>query len=92
MNRLQFFNVTIINDLIFERDIENFTLELRFNPFEHQRPSNVVLVPSVSVVNILDVGKIIHLEPTTTATLNGKNNRVRSIIIIIVKINFLAYR
>ena len=68
--------MTIINDLIFERDIESFTLELRFNTSEHQRPSNILLVPSVSVVNILDVGKIIHLEPTSTATLNGKNNRL----------------
>jgi hypothetical protein len=72
-NRLHFFNVTIMNDSLFESDTEHFALELRFDPFEHERPSNVTLRPNVSVVNILDidVDKIppsIHLEPTRSIT------------------------
>ena len=55
--RQQTFSVAIINDSVFELDAENFSLELRFNPFEAP-PSNVQLHPNVSVVEILDSGMI----------------------------------
>ena len=47
------FDVTIKDDLFYELDVEDFTLELRFDPFAAP-PSNVILRPNVSTVNILD--------------------------------------
>ena len=55
-NRQQSFSVAITNDSIFEPDVENFMLELRFDPFLPP-PFDVILRPNVSVVNIVDVGK-----------------------------------
>ena len=46
--------MTIIDDSLFELDVEDFTLELRFDPFEDPPPSNVILSPNVSTVEILD--------------------------------------
>ena len=58
-HRQQSFNVTIVDDSLFELDVENFTLELRFNPFV-TLPSNAVLHPNVSTIQILDRdGKIL---------------------------------
>ena len=51
--RQQTFNVAITNDSFFEMDVEDFSLELRFNPFAAP-PSNVQFRPNVSVVEILD--------------------------------------
>ena len=48
------FRVAITDDSFFEMDIEDFSLELRFDPFEMPPPSNVQLRPNVSVVEILD--------------------------------------
>ena len=42
-NRQRSFSVAITDDSLFELDSENFTLELRFNPFEILPPSNVIL-------------------------------------------------
>ena len=56
-NRRESFPVVIIDDPLFELDVENFTLELRFDPFG-QPPSNVILSPSISVINTLDFGKM----------------------------------
>ena len=53
-NRQQSFDVTIIDDSLFELDVEDFTLELRFDPFAISLPSNVILRPNVSTVEILD--------------------------------------
>ena len=53
-NRQQSFDVTIIDDSLFELDVEDFTLELRFDPFVISLPSNVILRPNVSTVEILD--------------------------------------
>ena len=53
-NCRQSFDVTIIDDSLFEVDVEDFTLELRFDPFEDPPPSNVILSPNVSTVEILD--------------------------------------
>ena len=53
-NRQQSFDVTIIDDSFFELDVEDFTLELRFDPFAISPPSNVILRPNVSIVEILD--------------------------------------
>ena len=54
-NRQQSFDVTIIDDSLFELDVEDFTLELRFDPFAISPPSNpVILCPNVSTVEILD--------------------------------------
>ena len=52
-NRQLSFEVTIIDDSLFELDVENFTLELRLDPFS-PRPSNVILRPDVATVDILD--------------------------------------
>ena len=57
INRHRSFLVAIINDTLFELDVENFTLELRFDPFAFEPPSDVILRPNISVVNILDIGK-----------------------------------
>ena len=53
----QSFNVTILDDSLLELDIEDFMLELRFDPFAFP-PSNVILHPNVSSVYILDDGMI----------------------------------
>ena len=53
-NNEQSFNVTILDDSLLELDVEDFTLELRFDPFALQLPSNVILSPNVSTVDILD--------------------------------------
>ena len=50
-NRRQSFNVTIVNDSTIE-NTENFTLELRLDPFD--TTSNVLLTPNVSMVSIID--------------------------------------
>ena len=42
------FPVTIINDPLFEPDVEDFALELRFDPFALEIPANVILNPNVS--------------------------------------------
>ena len=49
------FDVTIIDDSLFEPDVEDFTLELRFDPTAlDPPPSNVILNPNVSTVEIID--------------------------------------
>ena len=53
-NRRQSFSVTIIDDSLFELDVEDFTLELRFDPYAISPPSNVILSPNVSTIEILD--------------------------------------
>ena len=46
--------MTIIDDTIFEAD-ENFALELRFDPFALEPPpSNVILCPNTTAVDIID--------------------------------------
>ena len=52
-NRQQSFSVTIFDDSAFELDIEDFMLELRFDPFITP-PSNIILHPNVSTIEILD--------------------------------------
>ena len=59
-NRQRSFDVTIIDDTIVERD-ESFTLELRFDPFAFDSPSNIVLSPNTTTVNITDIEGIILL-------------------------------
>ena len=51
-NRRLSFDVTITNDFTIENS-ENFSLELRFDPFS-TTPSNVLLAPNVSMVVIMD--------------------------------------
>ena len=46
--------MTIIDDSLFEVDVEDFTLELRFDPFALEPPSNTILNPNVSTVEIID--------------------------------------
>ena len=54
-NRQLSFSVRIINDSVFECDVEDFTLELRFNPFAlDPPPSNVILSINISTVEIRD--------------------------------------
>ena len=53
INRRQSFPVVIIDDPLFELNVEDFTLELRFDPFG-QPPSNVILSPDVATIEILD--------------------------------------
>ena len=63
------FSIDIINDTLFE-DIENFTLELRFEP-GMEPPSNVTLHPTATVVNIIDDdGAIIILWYSDTTSCN----------------------
>ena len=50
--------MVITDDSFFEMDVEDFSLELRFNPFAILPPSNVQLHPNASVVEILDSGMI----------------------------------
>jgi hypothetical protein len=52
-NRQRSFDVTIINDSSME-DTESFSLELGFDPFALESPSNVILSPNVSVITISD--------------------------------------
>ena len=52
-NRRQSFNVTILDDSIFELDVEDFMLELKFDPFLTPS-SNVILNPNISTIEILD--------------------------------------
>jgi hypothetical protein len=52
----------IIDDSSME-DTESFSLELRFDPFALEPPSNVILSPNVSVVTISDDDD----EPIATA-------------------------
>ena len=52
--RQRSFDVTIIDDSLFEVDVEDFTLELRFDPFVLEPPANVILNPNVSTVEIID--------------------------------------
>ena len=47
--------MTIIDDELFEYT-ENFDLELRFDPFIAQPPSEIILRPNVSTISILDDG------------------------------------
>ena len=54
LNRRQSFDVAILYDSLLELDIENLTLELRFDQFALQWPSNVILRPNVSTIEILD--------------------------------------
>ena len=60
-NRQRSFDVTIIDDSLLEVDVEDFTLELRFDPFALEPPANVVLNPNVSTVEIIDDEGIILL-------------------------------
>ena len=55
-NCLGSFSVAILNDSLLELDVEDFTLELRFaiGPVALQRPSNVILSPNISTVEIVD--------------------------------------
>ena len=54
-NRQRSFSVTIIDDSAFELNVEDFTLELRFDPFSLEPPSNVlILCPNISTITILD--------------------------------------
>ena len=54
-NRQLSFDVTIEDDSLFEMDMEDFALELRFDPFALEPPpSNVILNPNVSTVKIRD--------------------------------------
>ena len=50
--------MAITDDSFFEMDVEDFSLELRFNPYEAP-PSNVELSPNVTVVEIIDNDGII---------------------------------
>ena len=51
--------MAILDDSLLELDAEDFTLELRFDPFAFPPvPSNVILRPNVSSVYVLDDGMI----------------------------------
>ena len=52
-NRQQSFSMTIFDDSAFELDVEDFMLELRFDPLITP-PSNIILHPNVSTIEILD--------------------------------------
>ena len=52
LNRRLTFEVTIIDDDLFE-SVEDFNLELRFDPFLPV-PTGVILSPNVSTVYVLD--------------------------------------
>ena len=54
LNHQQSFDVAIVNDPLLELDVEDFTLELRFDPFALEPPSNVILRPNVSTIEIID--------------------------------------
>ena len=53
-NRQQSFSVVILDDSPLELDVEDFTLELRFDPFALFQPSNVILSPNICTIEILD--------------------------------------
>jgi hypothetical protein len=38
---------------------ENFTLELRFDPFAFEQPSNIIVSPNTTTVDIIDIEGII---------------------------------
>ena len=54
LSHQQSFDVAIVNDPLLEFDVEDFTLELRFDPFALEPPSNVILRPNVSTIEIID--------------------------------------
>lgn len=56
INRRRSFNLNIINDSFVDLDVENFTLELKFDSFEIPPPSNVILSPNISTVHIIEEG------------------------------------
>ena len=60
-NRQQSFNVTIIDDPIFELG-ESFILELRFDPSASEPPSNVILSPNTTTVEVTDNEGIIIIN------------------------------
>ena len=51
-NRQRSFEVSISNDLFLESDFEDFTLRLRYTLIPP--PSNVILSPNISTIEILD--------------------------------------
>ena len=51
--RQRSFVVTIRDDPLFEFD-ESFTLELGFDPFAFEPPSNVILHPNTTTIDIID--------------------------------------
>ena len=66
-NRRQSFLVTINDDNLLE-SIENFNLELRFDPFVTQ-PLGIILSPNVSTVYIKDDdGNYVHILTVTVAS------------------------
>ena len=52
-NRQRSFNVTILDDPIFELD-ESFTLELKFDPSASEPLSNIFLSPNTTTVEVTD--------------------------------------
>ena len=53
-NRQQSFDVVIIDDPFFEFQIEDFILELRFDPFQRSQPSTLILSPNTTTVEIIN--------------------------------------
>jgi hypothetical protein len=53
-DRERSFDMTIIDDQSFEPLDENFRLELRFDPSTLEPPSNVILSPNTTTVDIMD--------------------------------------
>jgi hypothetical protein len=77
-NRQRSFDVTIIDDSSIEFD-EIFIFELRFNPFAFEPPSNVILSPNITTIDIVDnddidplIGTVIvvDLDPVVIGFLN----------------------
>ena len=62
-NRRAKFSVEISDDNLLE-DIEDFDLELRFDPFLPAPPSDVLLEPGTATVYILDNGIVIIIQYT----------------------------
>jgi hypothetical protein len=77
-NRQRSFDVTIIDDPLFELD-QNFTLELRFDPFALEPPSNVILFPNTTTVDITDNEGIIIIINTIPICLKACYNNDNSI-------------
>ena len=65
MNLQESFPVDIIDDSAFELDVEDFTLELRFDPSAPKPPSNVILCPNTTTVDVIDDEGIVVLCITT---------------------------
>ena len=63
-NRQLSFDVTIEDDSLFEVDVENFILELQFDPFAFESPSNIILSPNTTTVDIIDNEGIIIIIDT----------------------------